>query len=534
MSSLRLATIAVFLTAILDFGAWIATQFLGLQIQSELGRGLSSLFLGGLLVVLGWLMARGNKLAILLAIGLSLFDLMTGACLSAGTYSVGGIGDVVRAVLLFAMLPGLAAIRREPREPSPKVEDEVPELTEPEHSVSAPPVRDVQPAAVGRLRSRKKGSEAKPADPIRRRFARAMFGLLALVGCSLGFMIWETAFQCDPRQPWDMQLGCVLRPDPTPGPFPIQGVRQLTFDASHYEKLAWSPAGDNLLATRCEVIQREAQCYLGGPPVLIDLVNGTVNDLDLSWYPTPSSRLEFYSYAWSSDGEEVLLDFTEVFLATAASPTTPSSATAQDRIWRRVALNRATGGYREIATGEVLPIAWYDEQGRVFGFRKGEYDLEARESIDSFGWFDYELDQWQEEMKLSSSYYGRTLTLSPDRKTLLLGRDLSNSSCLGQVLVYQVGDRERGFTDLRGICFPAFSQDGSKLAFSMISESDIWPRGVWISEADGSDPEPVFVVDQPESTSSISWSPDGSRIAFTYGYHFNAIYVIDIPEHLRP
>jgi hypothetical protein len=230
----------------------------------------------------------------------------------------------------------------------------------------------------------------------------------------------------------------------------------------------------------------------------------------------------------------VLLDFTEVFLATAAAPTTLSSATAQDRVWRRVALNRATESYREIATGEVLPIAWYDEQGRVFGFRKGEYDLEARESIDSFGWYDYEQDQWQEEMKLSSAFYGRTLTLSPDGRTLLLGRDLSNSSCLGQVLVYQVGNPERGFTDLRGICFPAFSQDGSKLAYSMISESDIWPRGVWISEADGSNPEPVFVVDQPESTSSISWSPDGSRIAFTYGYHFNAIYVIDIPEHLRP
>ncbi len=531
MNARRLASSAVFLTAALDLGVWIGTIFLGLQIESEVGRGLASLFMGGLLAGLGWLIARGNKLALTLAVALSLFDVVTGVCLSTGTGGYGGIANAIRAVLLVLMVGSVWSGRKpSQKRPSANLADESPtsdalrggpegKTTEPE--IAAPELT-TSPKAVPIRR---------PSDPIRRRFGIAIVGLFALLGCGLASLIWETLFRCDPRLAWDMQLGCVIRPDPTPGPFPIERVRQLTFDSNYYEQLKWSPAGNYLLAMRCEIIQRQAACYDGQQPVLIDLISGEVSDLDFSWYPTTASSIQFHSYLWSSDGKKILLDFIEVFLATPVPSEVPTYLGNREYVPHRIVLNLTTKDYVEIKTGEVWPIAWLDRQGLIFGFRRGEYDPESRNSIDSFGWYDYEADRWQEEMKLNSDYYGNTLTLSPDQSTVLLGRDRSNSSCLGQVLVYRLGDDPDGFTDIRGACFPAYSTDGSRIAYSILSEGDVWPYGVWIAEADGQNLQPAFTIQEPESTSSIAWSPDGSQIAFTYGYHLNAIYIIDVPPH---
>jgi hypothetical protein len=532
MSALRLASWAVLLTAALDVGASIATQFLGLRIESEVGRGVASLLMGGLLAGLGWLSIRGNKLALILAIGLSLFDIMAGVCLSTSTGIHGGIGGAARAVLVALMIASVAAILGPSKKPPlATIGREKPPK---ESHLRVPEAITTEPGAVNRTNPPVAAPDTKGRDPVRRRFRRAIAGLFVLLGCGVAFMLWEMFFQCDPRHPWDMQLGCVIRADPTPRPFPLEGVRQLTFDATYYEQLRWSPAGGYLLAIRCEMIQRQAACYEGRQPVLIDLATGQVSDLDFSWYPTAATSLELDSYIWSSDGNEVLLDFTEVFVATPVPPEPPSFLSDREYVRHQVVLNLATQEYTEIETGGVWPIAWLDGQSTIFGYQRGKYNQEAGNSIDSFGWYDYQAQSWQEEMKLNSDNYGRTLTLSPDQMTVLLGRDLSNSSCHGQVLVYELGNHAGGFTDIRGACFPAYSVDGSKLAFSRIAEGEIWPHGVWIAGTDGSNPQPAFVVDEPESTSSIAWSPDGSEIAFTYGYHFNAIYVIEVPEHLRP
>lgn len=488
--------------------------------------------MGGLLAGLGWLSIRGNKLALVLAMGLSLFDLLAGLCLSSGTGTHAGIGDAARS-LLFALMIASVAATRGPSKKAPMANIGGQKAPKGSHLL-APEEATSELDSADRAQTQGPAPKIKRSDPIRRRFRNSIAGLFALVGCGLAFMIWEALFQCDPRQPWDMQFGCVIRADPTPRPFPLEGVRQLTFDATYYEQLRWSPAGGYLLAIRCEMIQRQAACYESRQPVLIDLATGQVSDLDFSWYPTAASSLELDSYIWSSDGNEVLLDFTEVFVATPVPPEPPSFVSDREYVRHQVVLNLATKEYAEIETGGVWPIAWLDGQATIFGYRRGEYNEEAGNSIDSFGWYDYATDRWQEEMKLSSDYYGRTLTLSPDQRTVLLGRDLSNVSCRDQFLVYELGNRARGFTDIRGACFPAYSVDGSKLAFSIVPEGDIWPYGVWIAETDGSNPQPLFVVDEPESTSSIAWSPDGSEIAFTYGYHFNVIYVIEVPEHLRP
>jgi hypothetical protein len=40
-------------------------------------------------------------------------------------------------------------------------------------------------------------------------------------------------------------------PPPTPGPFPVENVRQMTFDYAFYESLLWSPNGSTIAVTRC-------------------------------------------------------------------------------------------------------------------------------------------------------------------------------------------------------------------------------------------------------------------------------------------
>ena len=56
--------------------------------------------------------------------------------------------------------------------------------------------------------------------------------------------------------------------------------------------------------------------------------------------------------------------------------------------------------------------------------------------------------------------------------------------------------------------FPAFSPDGSKLAFVVESV----PEGVYVGAADGSGARLVY----PRRTDRITWSPDGTRLALAY------------------
>jgi hypothetical protein len=107
MTTKSLASWAVFLTAAVDLAGWIGTEFFELQVQSEASRGFASLLMAGLLAGLGWLVRRGNRLAIVLAIGLSSFDVATGLCLSTGSGSYGGVGEWVRAALLALMIGSL-------------------------------------------------------------------------------------------------------------------------------------------------------------------------------------------------------------------------------------------------------------------------------------------------------------------------------------------------------------------------------------------------------------------------------------------
>jgi len=90
-------------------------------------------------------------------------------------------------------------------------------------------------------------------------------------------------------------------------------------------------------------------------------------------------------------------------------------------------------------------------------------------------------------------------------------------------------------------CDPAWSSDGSKLAYTVKDPPSVAPTYLVIADADGSSYE---ILLKPElaiyQIRHPTWSPDGTKIAFVYGYFssidrsFSSLYVVDIPPHLRP
>jgi TolB protein len=64
-----------------------------------------------------------------------------------------------------------------------------------------------------------------------------------------------------------------------------------------------------------------------------------------------------------------------------------------------------------------------------------------------------------------------------------------------------------GFVDVS----PVWSPDGSSIAF----ESDREPAGIWIMRADGSNQHPLVTLPAFDLASGITFSPDGSKIAFS-------------------
>jgi TolB protein len=61
---------------------------------------------------------------------------------------------------------------------------------------------------------------------------------------------------------------------------------------------------------------------------------------------------------------------------------------------------------------------------------------------------------------------------------------------------------------------PSWSHDGKSLAYAMAPVSDTTGSGIWIANADGTEPHRILAAKAPHS---VSWSPDDGRLAFVEG-----------------
>ena len=92
---------------------------------------------------------------------------------------------------------------------------------------------------------------------------------------------------------------------PTPAPFLISGVRQLSYEHAHFRDLMWSPAGDLIAATRCPVFSSQPLCFQNEETVLIEPTDGSLQAIDFS--PLSSNQITGYPVFWAPNGEKLVL-----------------------------------------------------------------------------------------------------------------------------------------------------------------------------------------------------------------------------------
>lgn len=92
---------------------------------------------------------------------------------------------------------------------------------------------------------------------------------------------------------------------PTPEPFPISGVRQLSYEYAHFQDLMWSFAGDLIAATRCTVFSSQPLCFQNEETVLIEPTDGSLQAIDFS--PLSSNQMTGYPVFWAPNGAKLVL-----------------------------------------------------------------------------------------------------------------------------------------------------------------------------------------------------------------------------------
>jgi WD40 repeat protein len=200
-------------------------------------------------------------------------------------------------------------------------------------------------------------------------------------------------------------------------------------------------------------------------------------------------------------------------------------------------------GIYTLANGDLqkiepsLPLAariWDSKSNELIGIDTDYTDpLTSKEQ--KMSWLRYSLTTKKiiEEKKFTTPIWAHPI-LSPNKRLILFANAHSNNLCSGsgqEVLSLEIGVDTAPKPFSSNMCNTAWSFDGTKLAYTL--SDGLESRVIMIADADGRNPQRLFNLPNPLPTSSVAWSPDGTQIAFTYGRGHNAIYVIDVPPHLR-
>lgn len=309
-----------------------------------------------------------------------------------------------------------------------------------------------------------------------------------------------------------------LPPPPTPGPFPVEGVQQITSDYAFYKDLTWSPDGQYIAATRCPVENYAPRCLGNEEPLLIKTGNLQINTIDLQ--SITSNRITGYPITWLPGGQELLLVVEERI--------SQEGSTSPESVYRKMIYNVVSETFSEIE------IIW-----RIIAFSQDGSKFLITRSIDddtlALGWHVTETSEFIEELRypLTNSFLG-PYALSPDQHILLQSDSSLTSSC-NEVQAYIMGSLKPFEPLLSLACYPAWSPGGSKLAYTAKASSKDLPNRLMITDADGSNPVSLFIEPTPHELAYPTWSADGHQIAFTFGglSGANAIYIVDVPEHLQ-
>ena len=340
---------------------------------------------------------------------------------------------------------------------------------------------------------------------------------LILISVICVIFLWSRYLHCDPNSPRIVQFDCIFSRRQKAPQLEIPGVRQLTDDVYYYKSPVWSPDGNTIA-----VMRNTENLPPSGPDpnaweiVLIDSATGKINELI---DPNDKDRAKLYP-SWSAETGQLL------YITQVPSPTDDLPWLTKN-VLSLYSPEDATIQQFECSTCEWP--AWLSKSTVLVNVNLGKKDNERPDF--GLALFDTTTEQLTELMK--TDLIG-PFAVSPDATEILLVDD----QCSG-IWNYTIGAKSiTSFIDSSELhkCDPNWSWNGQKIIYIEKDPPLGAPTYLMISNADGSNPlrilEPELALYQIRYP---AWSPDGTRIVFTYGSEgASTVYIMDLPEHLRP
>ena len=336
---------------------------------------------------------------------------------------------------------------------------------------------------------------------------------LILISVACVVLLWDRYLHCDPQSPRIVQFDCVFeRRQKTPR-LELPDVHQLTNDYYYYKSPVWSPDGKTIAVMRnAENLPPSGPDPNAWEIVFMDPVTGKMTEFD---DPGLKDQVALYP-SWSVETGEL------AFITQVPDPTDDLPWLTKNMLSLYSPDEDELVGQFECGTCEWP--AWLSKSTVLVNMNLGN-------KVFGIAFLDLQTGQFTELIRtdLVGPY-----AASPDGNEVLMVDD----QCTG-IWKYTWGSENViGFIDSSEMheCDPSWSWNGQNLVYIEKHPAIGAPTYLTISNTDGSDPlrllEPELALYQIRYP---AWSPDGTQIVFTYGSEgASTVYIMDIPEHLRP